>query len=57
MKSSVTIRMGAAHWDATVQANGRPVHFDFRKMDRTQRGRWYGTFMAAVRKTLRKKAA
>jgi hypothetical protein len=48
---SMTIRMGAAHWDATIH-NPHTV-FDFRDMERKDRSRWYGTFMASVRKMLR----
>ena len=48
-KHSVTIRMGAAHWDAVV--NG--VSFDFREMTTDQRKRWYGAFMGSVRRFLR----
>lgn len=54
MAHSVTIRMGAAHWDATVQAGGQPVNFNFRKMTRDERRKWYGVFMASVRKSLRR---
>lgn len=56
---SLTIRMGAAHWDATIydpraRASGYPpVNFNFRTMTRDQRRQWYGAFMASVRKMLR----
>ncbi len=45
--------MGAAHWDATVQSANGPVNFDFRKMDRAARSKWYGMFMGSVRKVFR----
>jgi hypothetical protein len=48
-KQSVTIRMGAAHWDAEV--NG--VSYDFRTMTTDQRKGWYGAFMGSVRRFLR----
>jgi hypothetical protein len=44
---TMTIRLGAAHWDATV-CNG--AHFDFRKMTGAERKEWYGRFMAACRR-------
>lgn len=49
MKPSLTIRMGAAHWDATL-ASGE--HFNFRKMDYDARRKWYGAFMGSVRRML-----
>ena len=51
MKHSLTIRMGAAHWDARL-ATGE--HFDFRKMNYDQRRMWYGAFMSSVRKVFRR---
>ena len=53
-KPTLTIRMGAANWDATVIHQGRPINFNFRTMTRDQRRQWYGTFMSSVRKNLRK---
>lgn len=51
---SLTIRMGAAHWDATINTgNGKPVVFNFRDMDTTARKKWYGAFMSSVRKMYR----
>lgn len=50
MKHSLTIRMGAAHWDATL-ASGE--NFDFREMTTEQRKKWYGAFMSSVRKLYR----
>lgn len=46
---SVTIRMGAAHWDANVQGTA----FDFREMKTPERKQWYGAFMSSVRRYLR----
>jgi hypothetical protein len=55
MKYSMTIRMGAAHWDASVhQKNGSSALFNFRTMDRDDRRRWYGAFMSSVRKMYRR---
>jgi hypothetical protein len=50
MKHSLTIRMGAANWDATVTNGPR---FDFRTMTTPQRKQWYGAFMSSVRKMYR----
>lgn len=47
--TSLTIRMGAAHWDATLPDGTR---FDFRTMTSAQRREWYGVFMSAVRSAL-----
>lgn len=51
--TTMTIRMGAAHWDATIRpsaaTNVLPIHFDFRKMTRDERRVWYRTFMDSVR--------
>lgn len=46
MNHSITIRMGAAAWDATL-ADG--TRFDFREMTTEQRKAWYGVFMDTVR--------
>lgn len=46
-KPSLTIRMGAAHWDATLPDG---TTFDFVTMTRDQRRAWYGTFMATCRR-------
>lgn len=51
---TVTIRMGAAHWDVTVESAGSSTTFDLRKMDRHQRGKFHGQFMAAFRKMQRR---
>lgn len=50
MKHSLTIRMGAANWDATL-SNG--IRFDFRSMNTADRKKWYGAFMSSVRKMYR----
>ena len=50
-KHSLTIRMGAAAWDATL-ADG--TRFDFRTMKTPDRKRWYGAFMSSVRKVYRR---
>jgi hypothetical protein len=44
---SMTIRMGAPHWDATIHKDG--TRFDFRTMTTDQRKVWYRTFMDSVR--------
>lgn len=49
--STVTIRMGAARWDVSIQDVGT---FDLRSMSRTERGQFHGRFMSAVRKSMRK---
>jgi len=54
MKHSMTIRMGASHWDATLTDG---TCFDFRQMDTAARKRWYGAFMSSVRKVYRKRGA
>lgn len=50
-KYSMTIRMGAPHWDATI--HDPLTHFDFRTMTRAERSKWYGAFMGSVRKMFR----
>ena len=53
MKHSMTIRMGAARWDATIHSkDGSSDTFDFRKMDRPARSKWYGAFMSSVRQMI-----
>ncbi|NPU64621.1 hypothetical protein HL667_06390 [Bradyrhizobium sp. 83012] len=52
MKHSLTIRMGAANWDA-VLADG--TRFDFRTMTTANRKKWYGAFMASCRKVYRQR--
>jgi len=49
-KHTVTIRMGAAHWDVTVKGAGQ---FNLRTMDRSERAKFHGAFMGAVRKIIR----
>lgn len=46
---STVIRMGAAHWDITVQTEGGPLHFDFRRMSRDERRQFHAAFMGAYR--------
>ena len=56
-RGNVTVRMGAAHWDVTIKdATYGDLHFNLRKMDRHQRGRFHGTFMSSVRKSFRMNA-
>lgn len=52
-KHSVVIRMGAAHWDATIITPNGTAHFDFRRMTRDQKREWYGKFMGSVRRMMR----
>jgi hypothetical protein len=47
MTHSMTIRMGAARWDATIHQPH--AHFDFRTMTTDQRKAWYRAFMDSVR--------
>lgn len=47
---SLTIRMGAAHWDATLHTTEPPTIFNFRQMNTDQRKHWYGAFMDSIRK-------
>jgi hypothetical protein len=54
MKHTMTIRMGAPAWDATIITANGPVRFDFRQMTTPQRKQWYGAFMASVRKVYRR---
>lgn len=55
MKPSIIIRMGAAHWGATVHANGQTAHFNFRKMDKRERAAFHRELMNAVRSTRKTK--
>lgn len=45
--TSMTIRMGAANWDARI--HNPPAHFNFREMTMDQRKVWYRAFMDSVR--------
>lgn len=45
MKHTITIRLGAAHWDATIATADGPLHFNIRAMTREQKGK----FFAALR--------
>lgn len=47
---TLTIRKGAAHWDATLVTNAGTTRFNFREMTTDQRKRWYEAFMASARK-------
>lgn len=49
---TVTIRMGAAHWDATIAPpEGEQLHFDFRQMAKRERSDFHREFMNAFRAT------
>jgi hypothetical protein len=48
-KPNVTIRMGAAHWDAHVRTKEGSAHFDFRSMDKKERSDFHREFMNAFR--------
>lgn len=49
-KHTITIRMGAAHWDATIEQDGhQPLHFNFRSMERRARSDFHREFMNAFR--------
>lgn len=54
-KARIIIRMGAAHWDARVRAegqfgaSGKWITFDFRKMEKKQRSAFHREFMNAFR--------
>ncbi len=52
MSHSMTIRLGASHWDATVHSAGGDTTFDFRTMTKDQRRQWYAAFMSSVRTML-----
>ncbi len=46
---TLTIRMGASHWDATVhRADGDDYHYDFRQMTYAERGEWHRQLMAGA---------
>lgn len=49
MKNRITIRMGAPNWDVTVNHNGTPIVFDYRKMDKKARSTFHREFMNAYR--------
>lgn len=49
-RSFITIRMGAAHHDVTFNYAEGPETFNIRAMSSQQRGRFFGEFMAAVRR-------
>lgn len=55
LEHSVTIRLGAAHWDVTIHdPELGPQTFNLRAMDRHQRGKFHGLFMSATRKKMRR---
>lgn len=43
MRHSLTIRMGAAYWDARIVGSTGETLIDIRKLDRTGRGQFFGT--------------
>lgn len=49
MKSKVTIRMGAAYHDCTINAPTGVLHFDFRKMSKDDKRVFHREFMNAFR--------
>lgn len=50
MKPNVIIRMGAAHWDASVRRpDGSFVRFDFKCMERKERSTFHRELMNAFR--------
>lgn len=48
-KHTITIRMGAPHWDAAIQHGDTTLHFDFRSMDRRARSDFHREFMNSFR--------
>lgn len=42
MKHTITMRLGAAHWDALILTDTGPLHFNIRTMNRQQRGQFFG---------------
>jgi hypothetical protein len=53
MKDRIIIRMGAAHWDARVRgADGKPVQYNFRTMDKKQRSDFHRELMNAFRASI-----
>lgn len=47
---TLTIRMGAAHWDATVHRADGDYRYDFREMSREERRQWHGQLMTGARR-------
>lgn len=52
---SITIRMGASHWDVIVPTEKGPVQFNLRDMTKDQRRQFHSEFMAAYRSTRKPK--
>lgn len=49
-KQQTIIRMGAAHWDASIPTSeGEVLHFDFRRMSKDDRRQFHASFMGAYR--------
>jgi hypothetical protein len=46
---TITIRMGAAHWDARIHQGSDEMRFDFRTMDRKERSAFHRELMNAFR--------
>ncbi len=42
MHHTITMRYGAAYWDATILTDSGPMHFNIRTMNRQQRGQFFG---------------
>lgn len=56
MKNRITIRMGAAHWDARVNTANGPVTFNFRTMTKRERSDWHREFMNGIRQVYEPRA-
>lgn len=56
-KHTVTIRMGAAHWDATIAHNDTKLHFNLRQMAKRERSDFHREFMNAFRATRQQETA
>jgi hypothetical protein len=52
VKNAITIRMGAANYDATVWHEGKPLRFDLRTMERKEKNNFHRELMNAVRNIL-----
>jgi len=48
-KHTTVIRMGAAHYDATVKTQAETLHFNLRTMSKDERRAFHASFMAAYR--------
>jgi hypothetical protein len=50
MKQHTVIRMGAAHWDASIPTSeGEVLRFNFRRMSKDERRQFHASFMGAYR--------